>query len=72
MSEAITDQKLKELKAQVEDNMADAEVGPLLDHIDALQRQIRTARNFLYRRRLAGKATVRITSIGALLEASDE
>ena len=32
----VTDRKLQELRAQVDDNMADAEVGPLLDHIAAL------------------------------------
>ena len=36
----ITDEKLRVLRAQVDDNMADAEVGPLLDHIEEREREI--------------------------------
>jgi len=35
----LTDKRLAELKAQVADNMADAEVGPLLYHIAALKEE---------------------------------
>jgi len=40
MHNKITEKKLLELQAQVDDNMADAEVGPLLIYIAKLRMQI--------------------------------
>ena len=40
----ITEHQLKQLQAQVDDNMADAEVGPLLAYITTLQEERDQAR----------------------------
>jgi len=42
MSNRIPPEKIAELRAQVDDNMADAEVGPLLDEIERLEADSKT------------------------------